>query len=92
MTIIHNNPHDGVFNFSPAYYYVSEGNNVNAVLTVTRTGGTDNNVTLRYSTSDGTAIANTHYTPEINQPLAFSQGTASKTITIPLKNVPTTYE
>ena len=84
LTIVHDNPHDGVFNFSSANYYVSEGNG-NATITVTRTSGTDNAVTVQYSTSDGTALNGTDYRSASGK-LPFSSGQASNSFTVPLIN------
>ncbi|HEU4872435.1 MAG TPA: SBBP repeat-containing protein [Pyrinomonadaceae bacterium] len=57
-------------------------------LTVQRTGGTAGNLTVDYSTADGTAIAGQDYTATSGT-LNFSAGETSKTIQIPiLDNAP----
>ena len=58
-------------------------------LTVQRTGGTAGNLTVDYSTADGTAVAGQDYTATAGT-LNFSAGETSKTIQIPiLDNEPT---
>jgi hypothetical protein len=58
-------------------------------LTVQRTGGTAGNLSVDYSTADGTAVAGQDYTATAGT-LNFSAGETSKTIQIPiLDNAPT---
>lgn len=58
----------------------------NVLLTVTRTGGTNNTLSVDYvTTTNGTATAGADYTAVTNT-LTFVSGQASKTISIPLSN------
>jgi len=84
LTILHNNPHPGVLTFSSPYYYVSEGAG-NATITVVRNQGTDNPVTVKYATSNGTAVNGTDYRTTTGT-LSFPAGVASKSFTVPLIN------
>jgi len=65
MQIIRNNLHPGVLSFSQAVYYTNQ-NSVTAYISVVRTGGTDENITVKYKTVDGVgpdgAHAGTDYT------------------------------
>jgi uncharacterized delta-60 repeat protein len=82
MTILHNNVQAGVFNFSASYYYVGEGAG-NAIITVTRTNGSDNTVTVKYTTSNGTALAGTDYTLTSGT-LQFRGGVTSQSFDVPI--------
>src|SRR5205823_5148825 len=53
------------------------------VLTVTRTGGTQGTVSVQYSVSDDTAIADVNYTA-VAGTLTFADGETTKTFTIPI--------
>src|SRR5690606_9797492 len=55
------------------------------VVTVNRVGGTDGIVTVDFTTSGGTANANTDYT-ETSGTLTFADGEASKTFSVPISN------
>jgi RHS repeat-associated protein/uncharacterized repeat protein (TIGR01451 family) len=71
--------------FAAANFSVAE-NGGRAVITITRTGGTDGTVTVQYASTDGTARAGTDYTA-ISGTLTFGPGETSKTITLtPLDN------
>ncbi len=73
------------FSFSSPAYSVSE-NGVSAVITVLRTGFTNNvtnTLSVSYATANGTAIAGTQYLAT-NGTLAFTNGQASATITVPI--------
>lgn len=59
----------------------------NATVTVTRTGGSASGVSVRYSTSDGTAQAGTDYEPTSGT-LLFGQGATSQTFTLNLLRNP----
>jgi uncharacterized delta-60 repeat protein len=84
LTIIRNNVSPGTFNFSQTYYYVSESAGT-LVVTVARTGGTANVVTVNYSTANGTAVAGTDYTAKSGT-LTFANGVSSQTFTVPILN------
>jgi hypothetical protein len=79
LTILDNDG-DGLIQFNEAEYTFSEGRR-RAVVTVTRTGGTGGGVIVNYSTSDGTASANTDYRSRIGT-LTFSSGETSKTFKV----------
>ncbi|MSP40112.1 MAG: hypothetical protein EXR70_16600 [Deltaproteobacteria bacterium] len=75
----------GSLQFSAATYSVSE-NGVNAVITITRTGGSSGAVGATFATSNGTATAGSDYTA-VNQTVSFATGdTTSKTVNIPITN------
>lgn len=67
---------------SSATNSVSEGG-TNLVLTVTRSGGLTNTVTVQYATADGSATAGNDYT-NTSGTLTFTNGVTSRTITIPI--------
>lgn len=76
-------PNPGTLAFSTASYSVAE-NAASASITVTRTGGTLGVVSVDYATSDGTAVAGTHYTAA-NGTLAWADGeSGGKTFSVPL--------
>jgi uncharacterized repeat protein (TIGR01451 family)/uncharacterized delta-60 repeat protein len=50
----------GNLEFTSASYFVDE-NAINALISVRRTRGTSNQVSIQFSTADGTALAGTHY-------------------------------
>ena len=72
----------GTFGFSSGAYDVWEDQS-SVALTVTRSAPSDCSVSVGYATSDGTAIAGTHYTLTSGT-LTFSAGQTSKTITVPV--------
>ncbi|MDJ0660362.1 MAG: Ig-like domain-containing protein, partial [Crocosphaera sp.] len=74
----------GVLTFSTATYEVVEDNNT-AQITIIREDGSDGEVTVDYSTSDGTATAGEDYTA-VSGTLTFNDGESVKTITIPINN------
>jgi hypothetical protein len=74
--------HPGILQFSAPRYDVSEYAR-EAVITVTRTGGSDGTIAVNYVTSDGTATAGIRYLPEAGT-LTFADGETNKTITIPI--------
>ena len=84
MTIIDNNTRPGVLNFSTSAYYVVE-NVTNAVITITRTGGSDGIVQVSYVTTNGTAASPTDYTA-VTGTLTFLGGVTTKTFTVPIVN------
>jgi predicted outer membrane repeat protein len=72
----------GTLQFSVAGYSALE-NTGSATITVNRVDGSDGDVTIQYSTSDGTAIAGSDYTPA-NGVLAFAHAATSRTFTVPI--------
>ena len=77
--------HAGVFNFGAGSYSVTEADG-SLVVTVTRTAGTANAVTVDYATSDGTATAGSDYATTSGT-LSWANGDSSaKTFTIPITN------
>ncbi len=72
----------GTFGFSGASYSAREDAGT-VLTTVNRTGGSEGSVTLNYSTSNGTALAGTHYTAT-NGSITFGPGETSKTISVPI--------
>lgn len=72
----------GSLQFSSASYYVLEDVG-NAVITVTRAGGTKGTLSVNYSTADGTAVAGSDYTA-VAGTLVFADGETSHTFTIPI--------
>src|SRR6185437_7865503 len=65
-------------------YFVSEGS-ANAVITVSRVGGSAGEARVDYATSSGTATANQDYTP-VSGTLIFANGTTSQTFSVPILN------
>ncbi len=79
---IYGEPRPVSFQFSAASYTVSETGG-QALVTVTRTGGTFGTASLNVSTTDGTALNGFDYTA-FNQVVNFASGAASRTIAIPI--------
>ena len=74
---------NGTLQFSSATYSVNE-NGGNAVITVTRNGGSAGAVGVTFSTSNGTANAGSDYT-STTQTVSFADGdTANKTVSVPI--------
>ncbi|MBI2877535.1 MAG: SBBP repeat-containing protein [Candidatus Tectomicrobia bacterium] len=71
----------GILQFSAVTYSAVENGTV--IITVTRTGGRSGEVTVDFATSDGTAIADSDYTP-ISGTLTLADGETSKTFTVPI--------
>lgn len=72
----------GAFGFSSASYSAREDAGT-ITATVNRAGGSEGSVTLNYSTSNGTALAGTHYTAASGS-ITFGPGETSKTISVPI--------
>lgn len=72
----------GQLQFSSPAYSVQEGDGA-ATITVTRTNGSDGQVTVCYATSNGTAAAGADYTATSGT-LTFNDGETSKTFNIPI--------
>jgi hypothetical protein len=76
-------PAPGTLQMSSATYAVGEGG-ANAVITVTRAGGSDGAVSARLATSNGTATAGSDYTAT-DVIVNFAAGdAASKTVNVPI--------
>lgn len=84
-TTITNDDVRGTVQFSASGYTVNETAGT-ASISVTRTGGSDEAISVACSTSNGTAISPADYT-ETNQTITFAdQDTATKTCTVPVVN------
>lgn len=75
----------GVLNFTTSSMTVME-NAGNAVVTVTRTGGSDGAASVLYSTSPGTALAGVDYSAVVGNLTWVSGDATSRTIAIPIIN------
>ena len=83
VEIVDSHRDHGVFNFSAPTYVIGEGSN--AVISVTRSGGSDGSVTVIYATSDGTASNGVQYTGVTNQ-LVFGQNVTNLTFPVATRN------
>jgi uncharacterized repeat protein (TIGR01451 family) len=72
----------GALQFAQATFE-SADNAGNAVIRVTRTGGTAGVLAVNYSATEGTAIAGKHFVP-VSGTLIFQDGELSKTFTVPI--------
>ncbi|MFM6406453.1 MAG: Calx-beta domain-containing protein, partial [Microcystis sp.] len=84
LTIINDDlPQRGIINLNSSNYTVNENGTAN--ITLTRTNGSDGEVSVILTPSNGSAIAGEDYT---NTPITvtFANGETSKTVTIPLIN------
>lgn len=72
----------GNVGFSATSYAVAESAG-SALITVTRTGGSNGPLQVRALSSDGTAQAGINYTP-VNVLLSFGDGETTKTFTVPI--------
>ena len=77
-------PPAGSLQFSGASYSVAE-DGTSLLVTVTRSGGSFGAVSVAYSSSDGTATANSDYTP-MNGTLNFADGVMSQTFSVSIIN------
>ncbi len=76
-------PAAGVMQFSAASYSLAESNTT-PTITVTRTGGSVGAVTATFTTSDGSAIGGTDYTP-VNATVFFADGDAApRVVAVPI--------
>jgi uncharacterized delta-60 repeat protein len=83
VLIVDNARDNGTLSFSAPNYLVNEG--TNAYITVTRTGGSDDRVMVRYATENLGATNGIHYTGVTNW-LVFNSGVTSQTFTVQTKN------
>jgi hypothetical protein len=87
VTIVDGTPPSpaGTVQFGAASFKVNEGDG-NAVIHITRAGGSNGAIAVTIATSNGTASATSDYTAT-TQTVTFANGdTASKTVTIPIRN------
>jgi len=77
-------PPAGILQFSGATYNIAE-NGSEITITVTRTSGSYGAVSVNYTTIDGSATANSDYSPASGV-LSFADGVTSQTIAIPILN------
>ena len=84
LTIAENDVRPGAIGFSVASYSVNE-NGTNAIITLTRTNGSFGRVTVRFATTNGTAVAGVDYVGVTNT-VTFDDGIISRTVSIPIKN------
>jgi hypothetical protein len=84
LTIVDNDA-GGTVQFSVSTFNATECavSTCNAVLTVSRTGGTASGVTVDFATADGTAVAGLDYTTTTGT-LTFAAGQTTRTILVPL--------
>jgi RHS repeat-associated protein len=85
LNIIDNDAVPGVIQFSNANYSVNEDGTPVTAVTLTRTNGSDGEVSATISLTNGTATAGSDYS---NSPITvnFANGETSKTVTIPIVN------
>lgn len=74
----------GVFSFSTPTFTVNE-NATNAIITITRSNGSTGPVSVRFATTNGTAVAGVDYIGVTNT-LSFGDGITSRTVKIPINN------
>jgi uncharacterized delta-60 repeat protein len=84
IVIVDDDYEKSIIGFSGHAYYFNESNSV-ATITVYRTNGLNNFVTVQYATSDGTAKAPVDYTPKSGT-LIFNPGQTSATFTVSIVN------
>ncbi|HKX13285.1 MAG TPA: Calx-beta domain-containing protein [bacterium] len=72
----------GELQFSLANFSVSEADG-SATIEVVRVNGANGEVTVQFSTSDGTAVAGTDYTA-VSETLTFAEGDTSQSVNIPI--------
>jgi uncharacterized repeat protein (TIGR01451 family)/uncharacterized delta-60 repeat protein len=76
----------GVIGFTVPNYYVNE-NGTNAVINLTRTNGSVGTITVRFATTNGTALTGTDYLGVTNT-ITFRSGQLSTNVSIPIINNP----
>lgn len=86
LTIVDTTPRPGKLGFS-ASAYVAPENGTNATITIVRTNGIGQQVSISFATSDGTAKAGTDYVAT-NNTLRFLEKETMKTFDVPLLNNP----
>jgi len=82
---IQNDDFPGILQFSSPTYSFNEGAG-NAVIMLTRNGGSSGSVGVTFSTSNGTAVAGSDYTT-VSQTVSWANGdTTNKTVNVPINN------
>ncbi|HON08996.1 MAG TPA: Calx-beta domain-containing protein, partial [Verrucomicrobiota bacterium] len=84
VVIVDDDYEKSIVGFSSPSYYFNESNSV-ATITVFRTNGLNNFVTVQYATSDGTAKAPADYTSRQGT-LIFNPGQTNVSFTVPIVN------
>lgn len=84
LNIIHNVPKPGVLSFTTATYTTNQNAGV-AIINVTRANGSYGQVTVNYTTINGTAKAGVDYTAKAGK-LTFAAGVTNAIFTVPLIN------
>jgi len=77
----------GLVQFDQATYTVAEGGGA-ATVNIVRTGQALGTVTVDFTTTPGTATANSDYTP-VTQTITFASGQTTATVTVPIIDDPT---
>ncbi|NCR29201.1 MAG: hypothetical protein GPJ25_24150, partial [Microcystis aeruginosa LE13-04] len=85
LTIIDNDAVPGVIQFSNATYSVNENGTPVTAVTLTRTNGSDGEVSVRINLTNGTATAPSDYNNTAIT-VNFANGETSKTVNIPIVN------
>ena len=86
VRIIDNDAVPGIIEFNNTDYTVNEDGTVVAAITLIRIGGSDGNVSIRVTPSNGTAIAGDDYINNNSITVNFGDGETSKTVNITLIN------
>lgn len=84
LTILSDFKKPGVVGFASPEYFVNEADG-SAVITLTRTNGSDGLVSIAYTTTNGTATAGADYTTSSGT-LSFSDGQTTASFSIPIIN------
>ena len=84
LTILSDFKKPGVVGFAVSEYFVNEADG-NAVITLTRTNGSDGVVSIQYTTTNGTATAGVDYTASTGT-LTFLDGQPSASFNVPIIN------
>ena len=85
LTIINSQPKNyGNLEFLTLDFSIADSED-NAIITINRLGGSDGEVSVDFSTSNGTAVDGKDYN-EIKETITFLPGETSKTIKIPILN------
>ena len=81
---LNNDDSPGTVQFTASNFVVNEGNGT-ATITITRTGGISQGVSVRFVTVDGSAVNGEDYSA-IRTVVTFEPGETEKTVTIPIIN------
>ena len=83
LTIVDNNNQAGTFGFASSVFIAT---NANPLISVLRSNSVSFQVSMKYSTTNGTALAGTDYTSLINQSLTFGPTVSSNGFKVSLLN------